>query len=263
MLPASAAGPARERMRALIDTNRPDVRYLVARVSGGSAERIARVCAAVLDAAGAPTGLLAREPSLPTGPFDDALYVRAGLLVLSGANQLGLNRPELGEPSRREVEVALALTAFAEASLRVVLLVEEEPGADPAMAVADADIAVLCRLDADGVTAAFSSIADGSPVVSAPQDAATRARVEALAQERALPLLLGDREFSHEDRETTSDVVVAGQRYASLPRAADVSGWELATGIAAALGIGALGVRMRDEWIVAGARAAASATMPG
>ncbi len=250
-------------MQALIDTNRPDVRYLVARVSGGSAERIARVCAAVLHAAGAPTGLLAREPLLPTGPLDDALYVRAGLLVLSGANQLGLNRPDLGEPSRREVDVALALTAFAEASLRVVLLVEEEPGSDPAMAVVAADLAVLGRLGAEEVTAAFTGIADGTPIVCAPQDAATRERVLALAKEHALPLLLGDREFSCEDGATTSDVVVAGQRYPALPRADDVAGWELATGIAAALGIGVLGVRMRDEWIVAGARAAAGATMPG
>ncbi len=261
MLPASARGPARERMRALIDANRPDVRYLIARVSGGSAERIARVCAAVLGAAGAPTGLLSGEPSLPTGPLDDALYVRAGLLVLSGADRLGQNRPDLGEPSRREVEVALALTAFAEASLRVVLLVEEDPGADAALAVADADVVVLCRLAAGEAAAVFSGIPDGTPVVCAPQDAATRARVEALAQERALPLLLGEREFSHEDQGARTDVIVAGQRYASLPRSADVSGWELATGIAAALGIGALGVRMRDEWIVAGARAAAGATM--
>lgn len=263
MFPASAPGPARERMGALIATNRPDVRYLVARVSGGSAGRIARVCAAVLDAAGAPTGLLAGEASLPAGPLDDALYVRASLLVLSGADQLGLNHPELGEPSRREVEIAIALTAFAEASLRVVLLVEEEPGLDPALAVATADLVVLCRLDPAAVDLALLGITDGTPVVSATQSPLARARVESLATERALPLLLGDREFTAEDRGTASDVVVAGQRYASLPRAADVAGWELATGIAAALGIGALGVRMRDEWIVAGARAAAGATMRG
>ena len=261
-LPASTAGPVRERMRALIDTNRPDVRYLVARVSGGSSGRIARICAAILGAAGAPTGLLAQEPSLPGGPLDDPLYVRAGLLVLSGADQLRTNRPGLGEPSRREVEVALALTAFAEASLRAVLLVEEVPGADAALAVPDADIAVLCRVDSATVEAALSGVADGRPVVSAPQDAAVRSRIEAVAKERALPLLLGEREFTFEDRGTATDVTVAGQRYASLPRARDVAGWELATGVAAALGVGALGVRMRDDWIVAGTQAAASATMP-
>ena len=256
------AGPARERMRALIDTNRPDVRYLVARVSGGSCGRIARICAAILGAAGAPTGLLAREPSLPGGPLDDPLYLRAGLLVLAGADQLRTNRPGLGEASRREVEVALALTAFAEASLRVVLLVEEVPGADAALAVPDADIAVLCRADAASVDTALAGLADGRPVVSAPQEAPVRARLEALATERALPLLVGDRDFTFEDRGTATDVTVAGHRYPSLPRASDVAGWELATGVAAALGIGALGVRMRDEWIVAGTRAAAGARMP-
>ncbi|HEX4745235.1 MAG TPA: hypothetical protein VFW12_11285 [Candidatus Limnocylindria bacterium] len=261
-LPASTAGPARERMRALIDTNRPDVRYLVARVSGGSAGQIAPICASILRAAGAPTGLLADEPSLPEGPLDDPLYVRAGLLVLSGADQLRTNRPGLGEPSRREVEVALALTAFAEASLRVVLLVEDAPGADAALAVPDADIAVLCRVDAAAADVALAALADGRPVVSAPQDAAVRARIEALATERALPLLLGDREFTFEDRGAATDVTVAGRRYAALLRASGVAGWELATGVAAALGVGALGVRMRDEWIVAGTRAAAGATMP-
>lgn len=249
-------------MRALIDMTRPDVRYLVARVSGGSATRVSRVCAAVLGAAGAPTAVLAREPSLPDGPLDDVLYVRAGLLVLSGAEQLRTNRPELGEPSRREVEVALALTAFAEASVRVVLLVEEAPAADRATAVVVPDLVVLCRLDASDVADALSSVPDGTPVVAAAHDTGIRARIEADATARALPLLLADREFSHEDDGDTTHVTVAGQRYAALARGRDVAGWELATGVAAALGIGALGVRMRDEWIVAGTRAAASATMP-
>jgi hypothetical protein len=260
-LPATAPGPARERMRALVDTNRPDVRYLVARVSGGSAVRVARVAARILEAAGAPTGLLEGDARLPAGPLDDALYLRAGSLVLSGAHQLGLTRPELGEPSRREVEVALALTAFAEASMRAVLLVESEPGADAPLLAADADIAVLCRLDAAGADAAFGVAPDGRPVVSAPQDAATRDRVERLAHERSLPLLLGGRDFSHEDRGATTDVIVAGHRYPALPRGPRLAGWELATGVAAALGIGALGVLMRDEWVVAGAAEAAEATI--
>jgi hypothetical protein len=146
--------------------------------------------------------------------------------------------------------------------VRVVLLVEEEPGADAALSVVTADLAVLCRLDAGLVDAALAAIADGTPVVAAAQETGIRARLETAAKDRALPLLLGDREFTHEDHDGTSDVTVAGQRYAALPRGRDVAGWELATGVVAALGIGALGVRMRDEWIVAGARAAAGATMP-
>lgn len=249
-------------MRALIAMTRPDVRYLVARVSGGSAGRVSRVCAAVLGAAGAPTAILGGEPILPGGPLDDVLYVRAGLLVLSGADQLRTDRPELGEPSRREVEVALALTAFAEASLRVVLLLEEMPGTDRAMAVVEPDLVVLCRLDAAAVDDALSGVRDGTPVVAAATDPGARARIEAAASARALPLLLADREFTHQESAAGADVTVAGHRYAGLVRAPDVAGWELAAGVAAALGIGALGVRMRDEWIVAGTRAAASATIP-
>ncbi|MBA2370711.1 MAG: hypothetical protein H0V71_03585 [Chloroflexi bacterium] len=252
-----AGGPAAERMRALLDANRPDLRYLVARVSGGAAQRIASICAAVLAEAGAPTGLFDREPMLPTGPLDDALYARAGRLVLSAASQLGLQRPELGELSRREVEVALALTAFAEASLRVVVLVEEEPGADIALGVADADVTVLGRLGEDVVEGVLARLPEGRPVVSAPQEPAVRARIESFAVERALPLLLGGRDFSSEDTEGSTDVIVAGERYAALPRGKHTAGWELGTGIAAALGVGALGVRMRTEWVFAGAHAAA------
>ncbi len=256
-LAAVADGPAEERMRALLDANRPDVRYLVARVAGGGARRIASVCAAVLIEAGAPTGVLDVEPRLPTGPLDDALYARAGRLVLSAAYQLGLQRPELGECSRREVEVALALTAFAEASLRVVLLVEERPGYDAALGVVDADITVFGRLGDDHVETVLARLPEGRPFVSAPQEPAVHGRIDAVATERALPVLLGGREFTSEDADGHSDVIVVGERYAALPRGADTEGWELATGIAAALGVGALGVRMRTEWVIAGAREAA------
>jgi hypothetical protein len=41
-----------------------------------------------------------------------------------------------------------------------------------------------------------------------------------------------------------------------------VTGWQLATGVAAALGIATLGIRMRPEWVSAGAADAARAGMP-
>lgn len=258
---AATAEHAGERMRALIDASRPDVRYLVARVCGSGARPIAEVCAAVLGEAGAPTGILDGEPRLPAGPLDDALYQRAGQLVLSSAYQLGVQRPELGECSRREIEVALALTAFAEASMRVVLLVEERPGADAPMRAVGADISVLCRLTAEHVEMALALLPDGRPVVTAPQEDAVRGRIEAVATERGLPLLLGGRDFSSEDVGDGSDVIVAGERYPALPRGPHVDGRTLATGIAAALGIGMLGVRMRSEWVVAGAREAARRRM--
>lgn len=255
-LGAGAGGPSEGRMRALLDSNRPDVRYLVVRVSGGGSHRIARVCAAVLGNAGAPTGILDGEPRLPAGPLDEVLYDRAGALVLSAAHQLGLQRPELGQISRREAEIALALTAFAEASLRVVLLVEERPASDAALDVVDADITILGRLDDVGAEAALARLRDVCPVVAAPQEPAITERITAVAAERALPLLLGGRDFTSEDGASGSDVLVAGERYAALPRGSGTEGWELATGIAAALGVGALGVRMRTEWVIAGAHEA-------
>lgn len=257
-LPDTPAGPADERMQALLAANRPDLRYLVARLSGPSAAPVAAVCSAILQAAGAPTGTLGREAALPSGLLDDdPLYVRAGLLVLSAVHQLGLDRPALGEAARREVEVAQALTAFAEASLRVVLLVEAVPGTDHALDAVSADLAVHCGLAGPAVEAAFARVPDGRPVVAWPADEGARARTEALASARGLPLLLAVRDFASEG----DDVVVAGERYAALPRAVDVRPWELATGVAAALAVGALGVRMREDWIVAGARAAARGTM--
>ncbi len=260
-LGAATAEHADERMHALVNANRPDVRYLVARVYGSAARPIAAVCAAVLGEAGAPTGILDTVPRLPTGPLDDALYERAGRLALSAAYQLGLQRPELGECSRREIEVTLALTAFAEASMRVVLLVEERPGADAPMSAVGADISVLGRLTAEQVEVALALLPDGRPVIAAPQEDAVRGRIEAVATDRGLPLLLGGRDFTAEDVGDGSDVIVAGERYAALPRGEHVDGWVLATGVAAALGVGMLGVRMRSEWVVAGAREAARRTM--
>lgn len=256
-LGAGSAGPVGARMRALLEANRPDVRYLVARVSGGGSQRIAPVCAAILGSAGAPTGILGGGPRLPGGPLDDVLYDRAATLVLSAAHQLGLQRPELGQVSRREAEIALALTAFAEASLRVVLLLEEEPAGDGALDAVDADITILGRLDAAGAEAALARLPDGRPVVAAPQEPAIGERIGSAAVDRALPLLLGGRDFSFEEGAGGTDVLVAGERYADLPRGSGTAAWELATGIVAALGVGVLGVRMRSEWVIAGAREAA------
>lgn len=242
-------------MRWLLETGRPDVRYLVGHVAGGSSAQIARVCAAVLGAAGAPTGTLEREGRLPEGPIDDALYDRAGRLTISAAHQLGIVRPDLGEAVRREIDVAIALTAFAEANLRVALLVEVGRPADVAFAAVHADVVLLGEVDADEVDACFALVRDGSPLVSAPQSDAVRKRIEDLAAERAVPLLLGDRDFTFEPDEGSCDVTVAGERYAALPLPAGMQPWQMATGIAAALGVAALGIRMREEWIHAGVAA--------
>lgn len=249
------APPSHERMRWLLETARPDVRYLVAHVVGRSTGPIARVCASVLAAAAARTGILEGEGRLPEGPIDDALYDGAGRLVISAAHQLGIARPDLGEAVRREIDVALALIAFAEAGLRVALLVEEGPPADLALTAVHADLVVLGETGTAEVERAFALVRDGSPVVSAPQDPATQRRIEDLATERAVPLLLGGRDFSFETGAATCDVTVAGEQYAELPIPDGVLPWQLATGIGAALGIAALGIRMREEWVHAGVAA--------
>lgn len=249
------AAPSHERMRWLLETGRPDVRYLVGHVAGGSSAAIARVCAAVLGAAGARTGILEGEGRLPEGPIDDALYDRAGRLTISAAHQLGIVRPDLGEAVRREIDVGLALTAFAEANLRAALLVEEGPPADVALAAVHADVVLLGEVDADDVATCFALVRDGSPMVCAPQAEAARRRIEELATERAVPLLLGDRDFTFEAGAGACDVTVAGERYAALPLPSGMLPWQLATGIASALGVAALGIRMREEWIHAGVAA--------
>lgn len=245
-------------MRWLLETGRPDVRYLVAHTVGRYSAQIARVCAAVLGAAGAPTGVLGKEGRSTEGPIDEALYERAGRLTISAAHQLGIVRPDLGEAVRREVDVALALTAFAEANLRVALLVEDGPPTDVALAAVHSDVVVLGVVDLAAVDDCFALVRDGSPVVCAPQAGAVRQRVEALATERAVPLLLGARDFTFDPREGSCDVTVAGERYAALPLPDGMEPWQLATGVAAALGVAALGVRMREEWIHAGVAAVAA-----
>src|SRR6266508_2650489 len=122
-------GKALERVRfCLAALQSPDVRYLVAAVVGPDAGEIARVTAAVLRAAGAPTGILGRSLAATTidgAPIDDGLLARAGTLTAASGYQLADLGRDLGELTRHEASVILGLTAFAEASQRVALLVED------------------------------------------------------------------------------------------------------------------------------------------
>ncbi|CAN5253270.1 hypothetical protein BH18CHL2_BH18CHL2_04840 [soil metagenome] len=261
-LPARGDGRAAARVSFFLDVlQRPDIRYLVAPVVGGSAARIAAVGAAILETAGAPTGRLERGVATVSGrPFDEPLLARAGTLAAAATYQLGASRPDLGEPTRREVEVTLALSAFAEANVRVALLVDEALEARAA-AGAKPDLVIAGRIEAPDVEPLLALARRRVPIVAAAQDPSTQARLEAGAAAHALPLLLGGRDFSHDDHGTESDVRVGSERYGRLPRGGALAGWELATGVAAALGLGILGIRLRPEWVAAGARAAATATM--
>jgi len=108
------------RMRGYLEAlGRPDVRYLVGATRGGGAPIVARYARAVLSAAGATVAAV-------DDPLDEPLIAIAGTSVATIAYQLASSRPELGEPSRREIETLLAFVAHAEASRRVLLLVDEE-----------------------------------------------------------------------------------------------------------------------------------------
>ena len=256
-LPASGGPREVERVRFFLEAlQRPDVRYLVAFVVGGSAGAIARVSEAVLEAAGAPTGRSEHGAAWLRGAaMDEPLFAAAGTLAAAATYQVGASRPDLGEPGRREVEAALAYTAFAEASMRVVLIVERTVGSPGGWQAARPDLVVLGRLARTETDAALALAAEDTPVVAAPQEPAVRARIEERAHARGAPLALAERDFSHEDRGGLTDVRVAGVAYAGLPRGR-LAGWELATGVVGALGLSAMGIRMRDEWVRAGAAAA-------
>ncbi|HET8568426.1 MAG TPA: hypothetical protein VFM93_05505 [Candidatus Limnocylindria bacterium] len=252
------AAPDPERVRrCLAALQRPDIRYLVATVAGPGAGRVARVIRGVVEAAGAPTGTVDGSARLGGAPLDDPLVASAGTLLADAALLLSQEGTEL---VRREADVLLALVAFAQASRRVALLVDEDVRTDDPLHVPVPDLVVLCGLDGERADRALSLLPDARPVVACGADDPARERILAVTGERGLPLLLAGRDFAATGDGPALDVEVAGERYAALPRAPEVTPDELATGIAGALALGALGIRMREEWVHTGA-AAARATM--
>lgn len=236
----------------------PDVRYLVATVLGPGAPGVARVMAAVLRAAGARTAVLG--PSLEAvtvdgRPIDDALLGQAGTLAASAGYQLQATNAALGELTRREGVVLLALTAFAEANQRVALLLDEALlGVDPVHAP-KADLAVVTRLDAARAERALALVPEGRPVVVAPLEGPARERVEGWATRTGTPMLLGDRDHSLDERDGTLVFAVRGERYVTLDPVPGVERWQLGTGLAAALALGVMGIRMRERWVLEGVAA--------
>ncbi len=237
---------------------RPDVRYLVGTIVGADAASIARVARAILEAAAAPTGVLGAEASVAGAPLDDPLLARAGTLAAAAGYQLSASRPDLGDPTRREMIVTMALTAFAEASRRVALLLDPAVDPlDPVHAVVP-DLVVIGRVALDSVERALGLVPDGRPAVAAPLDREVREIVERRASERGIPLLLGGRDYEVETGGETVTVRVGTERYAGIALPTGIAEAELATGIAAALALGVLGIRMREEWVIEGCRSMGS-----
>ena len=240
-----------ERVRVCLEMlGRPDVRYLVATIRGNGSTTVARYARGVLQAAGAPTADL-------TDPLADVDLERAGTQVASAVYQLGIVRPELGELSRREAGTLIALTAAAEASFRVMLLVDEDADPQAPLLAVAGDLVVLVRMDVERIGAAIAEVPDRRPLLVGRVGDAAAARAEEAALARELPLVLGGRDFEVQIGAAGMDLRVAGERYPALAIGPGDDPELAATGIVAALGIGTLGVRMRPDWVELGARAAA------
>lgn len=238
----------------LASLQNPDVRYLVATVSGPRASGVARVAAAVLRSAGAPTSTLRatlEQTGVDRGPLDDALLAKAGTMAAASGYQLAATAPELGELSRREATVILALTAFAESSQRVALLLD--PGSDrhdPVHAPRP-DLLVIASGSWTEAAHALDLAVEGVPLVIARPEESARENTLSRVGELGVPALVGGRDYAVREREGDVELLVRDEPYVRFAPPALVDHEELATGIATALALGALGIRMREDWILA------------
>lgn len=233
----------------------PDVRYLVATVLGPDARQIARVAAAVLGAAGAPAGILGRsitDTTVGGGSIDDALLARAGTLAAASGYQLADAGRDLGELSRREAHTILALTAFAEASQRVALLVDEAVVTEDPVHAPRPDVVVIGSVDMDAAERAVAAIPEGRPAVVADLPAEVRVQVEERLERAGTPALIGGRDHRIDERDGRLAFVVRDEPYVTVDPVPGISSGALTTGIAAALALGVMGIRMREEWVTEG-----------
>lgn len=249
-----------ERARACLESLLiPDVRYLVATLLGPRAASVARVAAAVLRAAGAPTSTLGaalHDLRVDGASIDDPLLAKAGTLAAASSYQLASTSAHLGELTRREGIVVLGAAALAEASQRVGLLLDPAiDRLDPVHAVRP-DLVVIGP-DAD-VERALALVRDGTPVVLAPDARDAEERVTALG----VPALVGGRDYELRDAGGEVDVVVRDEPFVRIAPPDGVTRDELATGIAAALALGAMGIRMREDWVTAGIAALRATPVP-
>lgn len=249
-------GRTLERVRFCLSTlQSPDVRYLVATVLGPDAPGVARVTAAVLRAAGAPTAILGRsleDTTIDGAAMDDALLGRAGTLAAASGYQLADAGRDLGELSRREGSVIVALTAFAEASQRVALLIDETAQADDPAHAPRPDLVVIGEVDLPAADRALALVPEGRPAVVASLPAEVRERIERRVTEMGTPTLLGGRDHRIDEQGGRLVFVVRDEPYLTLEPPSGIDRSALATGIAAALALGVMGIRMREDWVIAG-----------
>jgi len=142
----------------------------------------------------------------------------------------------------------------------------EEQGADTALASVDhaacvscflrewphPDLAVIGNVDDAGVDAALSLVPEGRPAVVAELEGVARERAVARAERAGTPMLLGGRDHRIEDRSGRLAFIVRDEPYVAFDPPPGYAARDLATGIAAALALGVMGIRMREDWVIAG-----------
>lgn len=270
--PFVAADAGLRRTAKLLDLlGRPDVRYLAAQVAGTNGKgSTSAMLAAILEAAGARSGLYTsphlrrweERIQIERRPIEDGLLAEAGALVLDAVLQLA---PEDGRLTRFEFWTALACVAFALASCRVAVLEVGLGGRFDATSAARVDLAVLTRIALDHTAILGDTLAaiaeekaaivrERMPAVSAPQEEDARRVIVARAAAAHAPLLLGGRDFSWRRSGEALDVTVLGQVYEGLrvPLRGTYQDENAATAVAAALAMGALGIKLRPEMVAEG-----------
>jgi hypothetical protein len=170
------------------------------------------------------------------------------------AYQLAAQHPELGEPSRRDTEALVAFVAHAEASRRVLLLIDDEVAPHAAMHGAVPDVVAIARASDDQLSVAIADAPERRPFVIAPRELGG---IDALLKGRALPYVVGGRDFVVESSGTSFGLAVGEERYPELALGPGDDPDLAATGVVTALAIASFGVRMRAEWVELGAQAAA------
>jgi hypothetical protein len=116
------------------------------------------------------------------------------------------------------------------------------------------DVIAIARASDDAVAAAIADAPDRRPIILAPRDAAG---IESAMRARALPYVLGGRDFDLTPAGQTFALAVGDERYPELALGIGHDPELAATGIVTALAIAAGGVRMRPEWVERGAHLAA------
>jgi dihydrofolate synthase/folylpolyglutamate synthase len=270
--PFTDAGAGLRRTVLLLDNlGRPDIRYLIAQVAGTNGKgSTAAMMTSVLEAAGARTGLYTsphlrrweERIRISDNTIDDPLLARAGALVIDAILQLGEAVTGL---TRFEFWTALACVAFAEASCRAAVLEVGLGGRYDATTAARVDLAVITRIGLDhtsllGTTrAAIASekaaiIGDRMPAVCAAQPEDALEVILAHADKRASPILVGGRDFTAHRSGGELEVTVLGTTYGplALPLRGSFQDENAATAVAAALVLGALGIKVRPEMVAEG-----------